>query len=104
MVTLRGIADLQRGTGRYGAAFENYNTALRLSREIGDPYEEAKALEGIAEATLSTQKPSAARIIFRQALDIFERLGVPEAESARIRMETTEPVLGRRTSLSAAAR
>ncbi len=102
-VSLRGIADIQRGSGRYGEAFENYNSALRLAREIGDPYEEAKALEGIAEATLSTQKPFAARIIFRQALDIFERLGVPEAESARIRMETTEPALGRRTSLPAAA-
>jgi len=103
VVTLRGIADIQRGSGRFGEAFDYYNTALRLAREIGDPYEEAKTLEGIAEATLSTQKPFAARIIFRQALDIFERLGVPEAESARIRMETTEPALGRRTSLSAAS-
>jgi DNA-binding SARP family transcriptional activator len=103
VVTLRGIADIQRGSGRYGEAFDNYNTALRLAREIGDPYEEAKALEGIAEATLSNQKPFAARIIFRQALDIFERLGVPEAESARIRLETTEPALGRRTSLPAIA-
>jgi hypothetical protein len=69
-----------------------------LARQIGDPYEEAKILEGIAEATLSTRGPYAARIIFRQALDIFERLGVPEAESARIRMEITEPAFGRRIS------
>lgn len=101
VIALRGLADVRRGSGRYGDAFDDYHTALRLAREIGDPYEEAKVLEGIAEATLSTQKPYAARIIFRQALDIFERLGVPEAESARIRMETTEPALGLRTSLSA---
>ncbi len=94
VIALRGLADVRRGSGRFGDAFDNYHTALRLAREIGDPYEEAKVLEGIAEATLSTQKPYAARIIFRQALDIFERLGVPEAESARIRMETTEPALG----------
>ena len=100
VIALRGLADVRRGSGRYRDAFDDYHTALRLAREIGDPYEEAKVLEGIAEATLSTQKPYAARIIFRQALDIFERLGVPEAESARIRMETTEPALGR-TSLSA---
>ena len=35
------------------------------------------------------RKPHAARIVFKQALDIFERLGVPEAESARIRLEAT---------------
>jgi DNA-binding SARP family transcriptional activator/tetratricopeptide (TPR) repeat protein len=101
IIALRGLADVRRGFGRYGDAFDDYHAALRLARQIGDPYEEAKALEGIAEATLSTQKPFAARIIFRQALDIFERLRVPEAESTRIRMETTEPALGRRTSLSA---
>jgi tetratricopeptide (TPR) repeat protein len=98
VIALRGIADVRRGSGRYGEAFDHYHTALRSAREIGDPYEEAKILEGIAETTLSTQGPYAARIVFRQALDIFERLGVPEAESARIRIETTDPAFGRRTS------
>ncbi len=87
-----------RGSGRYGEAFDHYQTALRMAREIGDPYEEAKILEGIAETTLSTQRPDAARIVFRQALDIFEQLGVPEAESARIRIEAMDPAFGRRTS------
>jgi DNA-binding SARP family transcriptional activator/Tfp pilus assembly protein PilF len=97
-IALRGIADVRRGSGRYGEASEHYGTALEFARQIGDPYEEAKILEGIAETTLSTQGPFAARIVFRQALDIFERLGVPEAESARIRLETTDPAFGRRTS------
>jgi len=96
VIALRGIADAHRGAGRYGEASEHYHAALR---EIGDPYGEAKILEGIAEATLITKGPYAARIAFRQALDIFERLGVPEAESARIRLETTEFAVGRRTSL-----
>jgi DNA-binding SARP family transcriptional activator len=97
-IALRGIADVRRGSGRYSEALEHYHTALRSAREIGDPYEEAKLLEGIAETTLTTQGPFAARIVFRQALDIFELLGVPEAESARIRIETTDPAFGRRTS------
>jgi tetratricopeptide (TPR) repeat protein len=91
VTALRGIAGVQRGSGRYGEAFENYQTALRLSREIVDPYEEAKILEGIAETTLSTRRPEAARIALRQALDIFERLGLPEAEAARIRIEAIDP-------------
>ena len=98
VIALRGIADIRRGAGQYGEAFDHYHTALRLAREIGDPYEEAKILEGIAESTLNTQQPHAARIVFRQALDIFERLGVPEAESARIRIETMHPVSERRIS------
>ncbi len=98
VIALRGIADARRGSGRYGEAFAGYRSALAFAREIGDPYEEAKILEGIAETTLITQGPHAARILFRQALDIFDRLGVPEAESARIRLETTDPAFGRRTS------
>jgi DNA-binding SARP family transcriptional activator len=98
VTALRGIADVHRGSGRYGEALQGYSAALRLAREIGDPYEEAKLLEGMAETTLSTQGPHAARIVFRQALDIFERLGVPEAEAVRIRLDATDPAFGRRTS------
>ncbi len=99
LIALRWIADIHRGCGRYGEALDHYHAALRLAREIGDPYEEGKILEGIAESTLSTQRQSfAARIVYRQALDIFERLGVPEAESARIRIETIDPAFGLRIS------
>jgi tetratricopeptide (TPR) repeat protein len=87
-----------RSSGRYGEALDQYHAVLKLAREIGDPYEEAKILEGIAETTLSTRRPDAARILFRQALDIFERLGVPEAEAARIRIETLDPALGHQAS------
>jgi DNA-binding SARP family transcriptional activator len=96
VIALRKMADIHRGSGQYGDAFDTYRTALRLAVEVGDPYEEGKILEGIAESTLSTQRPDAARIVFRQALDIFERLGVPEAESARIRIETLDPAYGLR--------
>ena len=93
LIALRAMAGIHRGSGRHDEALESYHTALRLAREIGDPYEQAKILEGIAESALSTQQPGAARIVLRQALDIFERLGVPEAESVRIRMETIDPGL-----------
>ena len=73
-----------------------------MAIQIGDPYQEAKVLEGIGEATLGARRPDQARIVFRQALDIFERLGVPEAESARIRIEATNPASARRISLASA--
>jgi tetratricopeptide (TPR) repeat protein len=91
VIALRGVAGVCRGSGRYREAMDYYQTALGLARRIRDPYEEAKVLEGIAEATLGTQGPDHARIVFRQALDIFERLGVPEAESVRIRIEAMAP-------------
>jgi DNA-binding SARP family transcriptional activator/tetratricopeptide (TPR) repeat protein len=95
---IRGIADVRRERGGYDEALDHYDTALRMARQIGDPYQEAKVLEGIGEAILGARRPDNARIVFRQALDIFERLGVPEAESARIRIEAMDPALGRRIS------
>jgi tetratricopeptide (TPR) repeat protein len=95
LIALRRIADIHRGSGRNGEALDRYRSALSLARAIGDLYEEGKILEGIAESTLSTQQqPRAARILFRQALDIFERLGVPEAETTRIRIEAIDPASG----------
>ena len=91
LIALRVMADIHHRLGRPDEALEHYHSALRLAREIGDPYEEGKILDGIAESTLSTRGPGAARIVFRQALDIFERLGVPEAESVRIRIEAIDP-------------
>jgi DNA-binding SARP family transcriptional activator len=93
LTALRRTADIYRGCGQYAESFEHYYTALRLAREIGDPYEEAKILEGIGESTFSTQGPDAARILFRQALDLYERLGVPEAKATAIRIETITPAL-----------
>ena len=93
VTALRGIAGVRRGCGGYGEAFDLYHSALKLAREIGDPYEEAKILEGIGETSLSMLRSDAARIAFRQALDIFERLDVPEAESARIRIDALDLAL-----------
>jgi tetratricopeptide (TPR) repeat protein len=92
LIALRMTADIHRESGRC-EALDHYRTALKLAREIGDPYEEGKILEGIAESTLHTQRSDAARIVLRQALDIFERLGVPEAQTARRRMESIGPAL-----------
>ncbi|HEY3952766.1 MAG TPA: tetratricopeptide repeat protein [Streptosporangiaceae bacterium] len=93
LIALQMIADIHRGEGRHGEALGHYASAMRLAREIGDQYEEGKILEGMAESALSTGRPGAARIAFRQALDIYQRLGAPEAASVRIRIETIDPGL-----------
>ncbi len=91
LTALRMTAGIHRKSGRYGEAVDVYDTALRLSRQTGEPYEEGKILEGMAEAVLNTHRFEAARIALRQALDIYERLGVPEAEPVRIRLGTMAP-------------
>jgi DNA-binding SARP family transcriptional activator len=91
LIALRLMADIHRGAGRYEQALDDYHDALRMARENGDPYEEGKVLEGIAEAALATGRFDDGRIALRQAVDIYERLGVPEAESVRIRIETIVP-------------
>ena len=95
LIALRRIADIRRGSGRYGEAFEHYHTALAAGQGDRRPVRgRPRSSRASPRSTLSTQRPDAARIVFRQALDIFERLGVPEAESARIRIETLDPAFG----------
>ena len=91
LIALRLTADIHRGAGRYERALTDYQDALRMARENGDPYEEGQVLEGIAEAALATGRFDDTRIALRQALEIYERLGVPEAEKVRIRIETIVP-------------
>jgi DNA-binding SARP family transcriptional activator/tetratricopeptide (TPR) repeat protein len=85
---LRGIADTKQETGNYSAALTYYHRALSRAREIGDAYQEAKIHDGIAGAVLQVTGREAARIHWRQALDLFQSLGVPEAKSVAIRLQT----------------
>ena len=60
LIALRLIADIHRGSGRYGEALDSYQAALRMAREGGEPYEEGKILEGMAEAWLNSHRFNAA--------------------------------------------
>jgi tetratricopeptide (TPR) repeat protein len=91
VTALRGMADAYRGQGHHGEALDHYERALRLSREISEPYQEGKVLNGIAETTLQTQGAEAARIYWHQAYDLFQQLGVAEAETVRLRLDTLPP-------------
>jgi tetratricopeptide (TPR) repeat protein/DNA-binding SARP family transcriptional activator len=91
VIALRGIGDAHRGRGMHDDAFEHYQQALQLAREIGEPYQEGRVLEGIGETVLQTLGSGAARIYWRQALDIYQQLKVPEAETMRIRLDILPP-------------
>jgi hypothetical protein len=86
VTALCGTVDAYRGSGSYGAAAENYDRAHRLATEIEAPYLSGKALYGMAETVLVTQGLGAAKIYWRQAHDIFARLGVQEAAIVELRL------------------
>jgi len=66
---LKDIGDLSR-------AEATYHDALRISREVRQPDDEAHALEGLGECRLHAGDTAGAMTGFRQARDIYERLGM----------------------------
>ena len=72
------------------AARDLHHQALRLARQIQQPETEARALEGIGECHLHGADAQAGMAHLKQALDIFQRLGMtPDAD--RVRTRLTQP-------------
>lgn len=87
---LCGMAEAHCGTGRLDAAVEIYGQVVRVAGEIESLYLRGKALSGMAEIALRTKGMDAARIYFREAYDIFAQLGVAEAATVEIRLNTLD--------------
>jgi tetratricopeptide (TPR) repeat protein len=60
-------------------ALGRFQTALRLARQVRNPLEEARALEGIARCLLRRHDTSQAAPQLHAALEIYRRIGAPEA-------------------------
>jgi DNA-binding SARP family transcriptional activator/tetratricopeptide (TPR) repeat protein len=97
LAALRGMAELSRRSGQSGKSLKSYQAALSLARQIADPYEEARILEGMAETALALRDDRDAWVRLRQALDIFEQLGAPEAEPVRLRLDALRRPAERRS-------
>ncbi len=82
----RGIGDVYRRLGRFQDALARYQEVLAITREIEVFDEQARALYGLGEIALRTDGPAAARVHLEKSLALFERLGVPEAETVRSRL------------------
>lgn len=94
VIALRGIGDALRGKGLHDEAVQYYRQALLLSREISEPFQEGKVLDAMAEAALQTDGATMARIYWHQALDAYQQLGVPEAETVRLRLDSISAAHG----------
>ena len=72
-----------------------YQDALKMSREVDHPDDEALALEGIGECRLRAGEPAAGTDHLNQALAIFRRLGMqPDAERVAARLAEAEDPAG----------
>ncbi|MFG1867944.1 ATP-binding protein [Micromonospora arborensis] len=71
--------------GRGGDASELHQEALRLATRISHPYEQGRALAGLAEHSARVDRAEARRY-WERALAIFRRMGVPERFEAEGRL------------------
>ncbi|MEO3787281.1 tetratricopeptide repeat protein [Actinocorallia sp. B10E7] len=87
MRALVGIADAECGLGDHAKALDTYQEALHLARALDDPLQEGRIHDGIGSAVLHVNGPEAARIHWRQAFDLLQEIGAPEAQAIRIRLD-----------------
>ncbi|GIH64885.1 AfsR/SARP family transcriptional regulator [Microbispora siamensis] len=69
--------------GRFAEAARHAEQALIVSREITHPYGEAQSLAALGKALASLGETGRGRDALVKALDIFTRLGSPEADDIR---------------------
>jgi tetratricopeptide (TPR) repeat protein len=74
--------------GEAGAALERHQAALALTERTGDQFEQARALDGIAQVCAEQGEVARAHEHWRQALAIYLRLGAPEADPVRANLSS----------------
>ena len=78
--TVRLLADaLHRVSGELAQAQECHQQALDLARATGSSWAEAHSLAGLGRCAMADGHPAQAGELLRQALEIFQRIGAPEA-------------------------
>jgi len=83
---LRTLAGIHRDMGRHELAMQRYREALRIADETGNLYEAACAHDGVGHAHLAQGQTAKTRRHWKQAIDIYHKLGVPERDQVRKRL------------------
>jgi DNA-binding SARP family transcriptional activator/tetratricopeptide (TPR) repeat protein len=84
--TLNHYAAVISAAGDLTRATALYHDALNLARDVRQPDDEAAALQGLGETRLREGKPHDAAASLRQALEIYQRLGMPAAKQVAARL------------------
>jgi tetratricopeptide (TPR) repeat protein/transcriptional regulator with XRE-family HTH domain len=90
ILTLRSLAAALHGTGQLAAARAELRTALRLADETSNTYEQAGAHSDLASSHYQAGEDEQARYHWQQALDLYTRVGAPEAGHIRSELSGLE--------------
>jgi tetratricopeptide (TPR) repeat protein/transcriptional regulator with XRE-family HTH domain len=85
--TLNERGTLYRVSGELALAKPCHQQALEMARAIADSLDEAKALAGLGRCALAAGNTTQGRILLRQALDIFLRIGAAEAMDLLVELD-----------------
>ena len=87
---LNSLGELYDKTGDRALAREHHARALRIARDLPARREEARALEGLGRCHLGSDHRAAEKCL-RQALDIYQRVGTPDAHRIRAALQELAP-------------
>jgi tetratricopeptide (TPR) repeat protein len=88
--SLNGLGEAARATGDFRAALTAHAEAHTHAGKIGHQHEQARACAGLARAHLDLGDHDQAREQWRQALALYEELGVPEADEVRAQLSALD--------------
>lgn len=91
------LGQAARRAGDPGPALEHHRAALKIAEQVGDPFEQARAHDGIGACLAELGDLPAARHQLGEARERFEILGTPEAAEAAERLDR----LSRRSGMRA---
>ncbi|MBO0818759.1 MAG: tetratricopeptide repeat protein, partial [Actinobacteria bacterium] len=84
-----GYAHHQRGD--YDQAIVCYERAIALSRVLADRFNEADTLTSLGDVHHSAGDIGAARLVWRDALRIFDEIAHPDREKVRAKLRALAP-------------
>ncbi|WP_250036329.1 ATP-binding protein [Paractinoplanes maris] len=88
--SLNGLGEVAHRAGRHSDALTHHTDAYAIAAGIENRYQQARAATGLGHAHLALGEVGAARVHYKQALTLYEDLGVPEAEQARTHLSACQ--------------
>jgi tetratricopeptide (TPR) repeat protein/transcriptional regulator with XRE-family HTH domain len=88
---LRGLGEIERLVGEYSKAREYHTQSLALAHRLSYRRAEAEALWRLGHVAIDTAERSQVSELWRKALEIYEELGIPFAETVRAAMSQLNP-------------
>jgi tetratricopeptide (TPR) repeat protein/transcriptional regulator with XRE-family HTH domain len=79
---LNSLGELSLRTSAAEDSRSHHAQALAIARELGTPGEQARALEGMGRSLLR-RDPAQGAVHLREALEIYEEIGAPEAQGVQ---------------------